>query len=71
MTKLKTTAVATLALVALAGCEMGATSGASIESGLSYDQFQRQYNVDQATTVSIDADNDGVITENELQAAGY
>ena len=71
MTTFRTTAAAALALVALAGCEMGATGGASIESGLSYDEFQRQYNVDQATMVAIDADNDGVITENEWQAAGY
>jgi hypothetical protein len=42
-----------------------------VEAGLSYDDFQRQYGVDQATLVAIDANGDGVISENEWQAAGY
>jgi hypothetical protein len=71
MTKLKITGVAALAVVVLAGCETGGTASGSLAAGLSYDDFQRQYNVDQATMVAMDANADGVITENEWQAAGY
>ena len=69
MNVLKTTA-ALLSAVVLAGCA-GEDGMAPLAAGLSYDDFQRQYNVDQATMVAMDANNDGVITENEWQAAGY
>ena len=73
MSFIKTGAVALVSLGLLAGCEasVGASADMNIESGLSYDDFERQYGTDRASTVAIDADGDGMISENEWQAAGY
>ena len=69
MSFLKTATAGLASVIVLAGCEMN--TGMSVEAGLSYDEFGRQYDVDYATMVSIDADGNGVISENEWQAAGY
>lgn len=73
MQMVKSSIVAALAAGIVAGCDMqmGGTAGASLESGLSYADFEAQFGTDRATTVAIDADNNGTITENEWQAAGY
>ena len=73
MSILKTGAVALISLGVLAGCETtaGGSGNLPIEAGLSYDDFQRQYGTDQATMLAMDANNNGIISENEWQAAGY